>query len=232
MFRTGSFRSWMTAAVVCLSEVPAVLADSFGVTTSGNFSARVQTGAPDPLSFPTDPNATRNYMSNPDGVFVMFGLGISGVSAGNSRGGNSAVGGLGGSYMPIGPTGIANGPGVVNGNGENGLAHQLAGTPTPLPPAWGLWGSNPGAASGLGVETSAIPPVISGILGAGSIGSVGGSNSSGSPTVSSDNPASLQHGTGLTQNPVVVNPEPSSILLFGTGLLGVALWRYRSNRQG
>ena len=48
MIRTGSFRSWMAAAMVCLSEVPTVLADSFGITSSGNFSSRVQAGAPDP----------------------------------------------------------------------------------------------------------------------------------------------------------------------------------------
>jgi hypothetical protein len=32
----------------------------------------------------------------------------------------------------------------------------------------------------------------------------------------------------ITANPITVTPEPSTVVLLGSGLLGFALWRYRT----
>ena len=58
-----------------------------------------------------------------------------------------------------------------------------------------------------------------------------GSSASGGSTNPSASETSGTAGTGSPSIATVRNPEPASVALFGSGLVGVALWRRRKARK-
>jgi hypothetical protein len=74
--------------------------------------------------------------------------------------------------------------------------------------------------------------VLGNAVNAGAMGWFGGGNHDSGPhqsvvTTNKNNNDGPNGSLSITANPVVVNPEPSTIVLLASGLLGLGLWKLR-----